>query len=113
MAFESSIPSSGGGGGQDFGDPAQYVGGSPQTGQPPDSQMANPNPEQAKASPDFVRAIGRQGMQLKTTLQTLSGQHSEAAEDFRQAIKAIDAGIAKILTTNPQAPGGPQAPRLV
>lgn len=93
-----------------------YVGGSN-----PDQQNAGQFPDAAglggqsvQPTPDFVRAIGRQGMQMKSTLQTLSGQHPEAADEFRKAIQSIDAGIAKILTTNPQATGGgPPAPRNV
>ncbi len=103
--FPSTFPSSGGGGGPEPGDPAMYVGQSPEQGQA-GAPATGP-------SPDFVRQIGRMGMQLKQTLQTLSGQHPEAAEEFRQAIKQIDGGIAKILTTNPQAANGPQAPRSV
>jgi hypothetical protein len=62
-------------------------------------------------SGDFVRQIGQIGLKLKDTLTTLSGQYPEAAEQFRVAIKSIDAGIAKVMTTNPQAGNGPPAPR--
>lgn len=83
-----------------------YVGGQSQ-----DQSQAGPATN--SPSPDFVRSMGQQGMKLKDTLTTLSGQHPEAAEEFRTAIKAIDKGIAKILTTNPQAANGPSAPRTV
>lgn len=53
------------------------------------------------------------GMQIEQQIDTLSGQFPEAAEDLRAAKMALKKGMAKILTTNPQASGGPMAPRSV
>lgn len=111
MGGFAGAPPPGGGGTQELGDPAMYAGAA--TGQQPDSAMAPGGMPPAGPSGDFVRSMGRMGMQLKTTLQTLSGQHPEAAEEFRTAIQSIDRGIAKILTTNPEASRGPMAPRQV
>ena len=107
--FSSSIASSGGGGQTAPYDPQSYLGGQSQDGQQSAGQSsAPPGP-----SADFVQALGKQGMQVEQLIDTLSGQYPEAAEDFRTAKMALKKGMAKILTTNPQASGGPTAPRTV
>jgi len=106
--FSSSIASSGGGGAAAPYDPADYLGSGQSNGGAPSGQTAAPGP-----SADFVQSLGRQGMQVEQLIDTLSGQFPEAAEDFRTAKMALKKGMAKILTTNPQASGGPQAPRSV
>ena len=107
--FSSSIASSGGGGQTAPYDPQSYLGGQSQDGQ----QSAGQSPAPPGPSADFVQALGKQGMQVNQILEALSSQSPEAAEDFRVAIQAVKKGIAKILTTNPQASGGPMAPKTV
>jgi hypothetical protein len=107
--FSSSIASSGGGGDAQQYDPAQYLGG----GQS-DGGAGSPGQSPASGtSADFVQSLGRMGMQIEQQIDTLSGQFPEAASDFRAAKQALKKGMGKILTTNPQASGGPQAPPSV
>lgn len=107
--FSSSIASSGGGGNAQQYDPAQYLGGGQSDGGAQTAgQSAAPGP-----SADFVQSLGRMGMQIEQQIDTLSGQFPEAASDFRAAKQALKKGMGKILTTNPQASGGPQAPQSV
>jgi hypothetical protein len=88
-------------------DPAQFLGGGQSDGGAPGGQ----SPQAPGPSPDFVQSMGRMGMQIEQQIDSLSGQFPEAAEDFRTAKMALKKGMAKILTTNPQASGGPMAPR--
>jgi hypothetical protein len=107
--FSSSIASSGGGGNAAPYDPSQYLGGGQSDGNAQSAgQSAAPGP-----SADFVQSLSKQGMQVEQLIDTLSGQFPEAAEDFRTAKQALKKGMAKILTTNSQASGGPTAPRSV
>jgi len=99
---------SGGGDPQQY-DPANYLNGKP--GQPDDSGMSQQQSPQGPSA-DFVQSMGRIGMDLQDKIQTLSGQHPEAADDFRVATAAIKKGMAKILTTNSRAME-PVAPRQV
>jgi hypothetical protein len=112
-SFASSLASTGGGGGSQAYDPSAYLGG----GQSQDGGSAGgqtPQGQQGSGpSPDFVQSIGRMGMQIEQQIDTLSGQYPEAAEDLRTAKMALKKGMAKILTTNPKANGGPMAPRSV
>ena len=103
----SPIPSSGGGGTTSFADPASFLGtpGQPQSGA---SGQGAPGP-----SKDFVQAMGKISMEMEQKIDALSGQYPEAADDFRTAKMAFRKGIAKIMTTNPEASGGPMAPRSV
>ncbi len=110
--FSSSLGSSGGGADTSSYDPAQYLGGGQsqgdaQAGQPPQGQGAS----QTGTSPDFVQSIGRMGMQLEQQIDALAGQFPEGAEEARTAKMALKKLIAKVLTTNPKASGGPMAPR--
>src|ERR1700722_6369118 len=113
-SFASSLASTGGGGGSLAYDPSQYLGGGQSQdggsagGQAPQGQQQGSGP-----SPDFVQSLGRMGMQIEQQIDTLSGQYPEAAEDLRTAKMALKKGMAKILTTNPKANGGPMAPRSV
>ena len=103
----SPIPSSGGGGTTSFADPASFLGtpGQPQSGA---GGQAAPGP-----SKDFVQAMGKISMEMEQKIDALSGQYPEAADDFRAAKMAFRKGVAKIMTTNPEASGGPMAPRSV
>jgi len=107
--FASTLGSPGGGADTSSYDPAQYLGGGQSQG---DAQAGQPPQGQGNgSSPDFVQQIGRMGMQLEQQIDALAGQFPEGAEEARTAKMALKKLIAKVLTTNPKASGGPMAPR--
>ena len=57
--------------------------------------------------------MGKISREMEQKIDALSGQYPEAADDCRTAKMAFRKGIAKIMTTNPEASGGPMAPRSV
>ena len=107
--FSSTIPS--GGGDQQSYDPAKYINRTGTAGESGDGMEAAGASTQSPSA-DFVQSMGRIGMDLQNQIQTLAGQHPEAADDFRVATQALKKAMAKILTTNSRAME-PMSPRQV